>query len=72
METPWPADFFAKAGMGDAFVVMRFSGFEELYTDVIKPLAKEFGVRAYSLRDLIGGTPGSVPVLMSPRCIITS
>ena len=31
-------DFFANAVRGDAFVVMQFSGFEELYTDVIEPV----------------------------------
>jgi hypothetical protein len=28
-------DFFANAVRGDAFVVMQFSGFEELYTDLL-------------------------------------
>lgn len=51
-------DFFAKAGRGDAFVVMRFSGFEKLYTDVIRGVAKEFGVRAYRADQIYG--PGSI------------
>ena len=51
-------DFFANAVRGDAFVVMQFSGFEELYTDVIEPLVKEFNVRPYRADQVYG--PGSI------------
>jgi hypothetical protein len=40
-------DFVARAVRGDAFVVMQFSGFEELYTDVIEPTAKAFRLHPY-------------------------
>jgi hypothetical protein len=43
---------------GKAFVVMQFSGFEELYTDVIEPTAKEFGLQPYRADQVYG--PGSV------------
>jgi hypothetical protein len=51
-------DFFANAVRGDAFVVMQFSGFEELYTDVIEPLAKDFGLHPYRADQIYG--PGSI------------
>lgn len=51
-------DFSVRAERGDAFVVMQFSGFEELYTDVIEPLTKEFGLRPYRADQVYG--PGSV------------
>jgi hypothetical protein len=51
-------DFFANAVRGDAFVVMQFSGFEELYTDVIEPLVKKFNVRPYRADQVYG--PGSI------------
>lgn len=47
-----------KAERGDAFVVMQFSGFEELYTDVIEPLTKEFGLRPYRADQVYG--PGNI------------
>jgi hypothetical protein len=37
----------AREDRGDAFVVMRFSDFEELYSDVIEPLTKKFELRPY-------------------------
>jgi len=43
---------------GDAFVVMQFSGFEELYRDVIEPVTKEFGLRPYRADQKFG--PGSI------------
>lgn len=52
------ADFTADPVRGDAFVVMQFSGFEELYTDVIEPLAKQFGLRPYRADQVYG--PGSI------------
>jgi len=51
-------NFFANAVRGDAFVVMQFSGFEELYTDVIEPLAKQFGLHPYRADHVYG--PGSI------------
>jgi hypothetical protein len=51
-------DFFANAVRGDAFVVMQFSGFEELYSDVIEPLTKQFGLRPYRADQVYG--PGSI------------
>jgi len=51
-------DFNAKAVRGDAFVVMQFSGFEELYSDVIAPLTMEFGLRPYRADQVYG--PGSI------------
>jgi hypothetical protein len=51
-------DFFARAGRGDAFVVMQFSGYDRLYKDVIKCLTKEFDVRAYRADQVYG--PGSI------------
>jgi hypothetical protein len=51
-------DFCAKAVRGDAFVVMQFSGFEELYTDVIEPLTKQFGLHPYRADQVYG--PGSI------------
>jgi hypothetical protein len=47
-------NFFARAARGDVFVVMQFSGFEELYTDVIKPLTEEFGLRSYRADHVYG------------------
>jgi Nucleoside 2-deoxyribosyltransferase len=51
-------NFSANAVRGDAFVVMQFSGFEELYTDVIEPLTKQFGLRPYRADQVYG--PGSI------------
>jgi hypothetical protein len=51
-------DFSASAVRGDAFVVMQFSGFEELYSDVIEPLTKKFGLRPYRADQVYG--PGSI------------
>ena len=51
-------NFFAKPVRGDAFVVMQFSGFEELYTDVIEPLTKQFGLNPYRADHVYG--PGSI------------
>lgn len=51
-------DFYAKTTLGNVFVVMQFSGFEELYTDVIEPLTKEFGLHAYRADQVYG--PGSI------------
>jgi hypothetical protein len=51
-------EFFADAVKGDAFVVMQFSGFEGLYSDVIEPLAKEFGLRPRRADQIYG--PGSI------------
>jgi hypothetical protein len=51
-------DFVARAERGDAFVVMQFSGFEELYTDVIEPTAKAYGLHPYRADQVYG--PGSV------------
>ncbi len=50
--------FSAETVRGDAFVVMQFSGFEELYTDVIEPLTAEFGLRPYRADQVYG--PGSI------------
>ncbi|MGJ5008680.1 DUF6250 domain-containing protein [Bradyrhizobium oligotrophicum] len=43
---------------GDVFVVMQFSGFEELYKDVIKPVTEGFGLRPYRADEVYG--PGSI------------
>jgi hypothetical protein len=43
---------------GEAFVVMQFSGYEELYADVIEPLAKDFHLRPYRADKIFG--PGSI------------
>lgn len=43
---------------GDAFVVMQFSGFEELYSDVIEPSTKKFGLCPYRADQVYG--PGNV------------
>jgi hypothetical protein len=51
-------DFRARPVRGGAFVVMQFSGFEELYTDVVEPKVKEFGLRPYRADQVFG--PGSV------------
>jgi hypothetical protein len=51
-------DFFANPVRGDAFVVMQFSGFEELYSDVIEPLTKEFGLHPYRADQVYG--PGNI------------
>lgn len=51
-------DFSARTTRGDAFVVMQFSGFEELYSDVIEPLTKKFGVCPYRADQVYG--PGNV------------
>ena len=51
-------DFFANPARGDAFVVMQFSGFEELYSDVIEPLTKQFGFRPYRADQAYG--PGNI------------
>lgn len=51
-------DLFANPVRGDAFVMMQFSGFEELYTDVIEPLTKEFGFRPYRADQVYG--PGNI------------
>lgn len=51
-------DFHARAVRGDAFVVMQFSGFEELYTDVIEPTVKSFGLHPYRADQIFG--PGSI------------
>ena len=50
--------FFERAVGGDVFVVMQFSGFEELYSDVIEPVTKEFGLRPYRADQVYG--PGSI------------
>jgi hypothetical protein len=51
-------DFYAKPERGDVFVVMQFSGFEELYTHVIEPLTKELGLRPYRADQVYG--PGFI------------
>jgi nucleoside 2-deoxyribosyltransferase-like protein len=51
-------DFNAKPLRGYAFVVMQFSGFDELYTDVIDPLTRQFGLHPYRA-DLVYG-PGAI------------
>jgi hypothetical protein len=51
-------DILATTMRGDAFVVMQFTGFEELYTDVIEPLTREFGLRPYRADQVYG--PGSI------------
>jgi hypothetical protein len=52
-------DFSApQTAKGDAFVVMQFSGFEELYSDVIEPLTKKFGLCPYRADQVYG--PGNV------------
>ncbi|HWP56392.1 MAG TPA: hypothetical protein VNL14_00735 [Candidatus Acidoferrales bacterium] len=44
---------------GTIFVVMQFSGpYEELYTDVIRPVADQFGLRVYHAGEVFG--PGIV------------
>ncbi|HEY7670559.1 MAG TPA: hypothetical protein VH852_07980, partial [Hyphomicrobium sp.] len=41
------------------FVVMQFSGpYQELYTDVVQPLAEEFGLHAYHAGEVFG--PGII------------
>jgi hypothetical protein len=51
--------FYAKPERGDVFVVMQFSGFEELYSDVIEPVVtKEFRLRPYRADQVYG--PGSI------------
>lgn len=52
------ADFTVRAARGNAFVVMQFSGFEELYTDVIEPTVKQFRLQPYRADQVYG--PGSV------------
>jgi hypothetical protein len=47
-------DFFAKPVRGDVFVAMQFTGFEELYTDVIEPLVKAFGLHPYRADQVYG------------------
>jgi hypothetical protein len=45
-------------GLGDVFVVMQFTGFEELYTDVIVPVTEHFGLRPYRADEVYG--PGNI------------
>ena len=47
-------EFYSKATRGDVFVVMQFSGFEELYTDVIEPMTKEYDLHAYRADQVYG------------------
>jgi hypothetical protein len=42
----------------EVFVVMQFSGFEELYADVIRPITKEFGLEPYRADEVFG--PGNI------------
>ena len=51
-------DFYAKPERGDVFVVMQFSGFEQLYTDVIEPLTKDLRLRPYRADQVYG--PGFI------------
>ena len=43
---------------GEVFVVMQFSGFEELYKEVIEPVTKSFGLRPYRADEVFG--PGNI------------
>jgi len=43
---------------GEAFVVMQFSGFNELYSDVIQPVTSSFGLRPYRADEVFG--PGNI------------
>jgi len=43
---------------GEVFVVMQFSGFQELYADVIRPITKEFGLEPYRADEVFG--PGNI------------
>jgi hypothetical protein len=47
-----------RAEQGDVFVVMQFSGYDELYTEVIVPTVRHFGLRAYRADEVFG--PGSI------------
>lgn len=52
-------NFCIKKTPGDVFVVMQYTGFEELYTDVIEPLVtKEFGLHPYRADQVYG--PGGI------------
>ena len=51
-------DVSVRAERGDVFVVMQFSDFEELYTDVIVPIVKQFGLWPYRADEVFG--PGSI------------
>jgi hypothetical protein len=42
----------------EVFVVMQFAGFEELYSDVIRPITKEFGLDPYRADEVFG--PGNI------------
>jgi hypothetical protein len=46
----------AELARGEAFVVMQFSDFEELYSDVIKPVTESFGLKAYRADEVFGPT----------------
>lgn len=47
------------ADQGNVFVVMQFSGpYQELYEQVVKPVADEFGLRAYHAGEVFG--PGII------------
>jgi hypothetical protein len=52
------SDMLVKEERGTAFVIMQFSGFEDLYSDVIEPLTKEFKLRPYRVDQVYG--PGSI------------
>jgi hypothetical protein len=43
-------------GRGEAFVVMQFSGFEEIYSEVIKPVAESFDLHPYRADEVYGPT----------------
>jgi hypothetical protein len=47
-----------KGGRGDAFVVMQLSGFEELYSDVIRPVTESFKLKPYRADEKFG--PGNI------------
>jgi len=43
---------------GQAFVVMQFSGYEELYKDVVEPVTRSFGLNPYRADEVFG--PGNI------------
>jgi len=43
---------------GKVFVVMQFTGFDELYADVIQPAVKDFGLSPYRADEIFG--PGDI------------
>jgi hypothetical protein len=52
------SDMTVKGERGNVFVVMQYSGFEELYTDVILPVTRSFGLRPYRADEVYG--PGNL------------